>query len=400
MSRSPTRLLIDLAPLATPGGARGIGRYIRELARGLSELPASELDGIEVLGLASLGWNGSYKVVEDIGSFVESGKTALHATRDYYSWAYRQRLLLWQAARRVRATAVHLCDPHATPRLLRITGTKKIVTCHDIIPTRFPDHYFGPGDGGPVIGRWIERQRYTSADLVIAVSDATRNDVRTLLGVPDHRVVRVYNGVDVERWAAPPSIEAEPVLDKHGLSGRAYALYVGGSDWRKNVEGMLAAVGHVRRLGYELDLAWVGHLQPAHRERVEATAREAGAGDAFRYLGYVDDDELAILYRNALAHLFVSRLEGFGLTVVEAMASGCPVITTHAGSLAEVAGDAALTVDPEDPAAIGEALRRLIDDKSLAADLAARGIARAPMFSRQAHAKATAKVYRQFLIGA
>ena len=400
MPRSPTRLLLDLAPLATPGGARGIGRYIRELARGLSELDPAELDGIELLGLASLGWNGSYKIVDDIGAFVANTGTALHATRDYYSWAYRQRLLLWQAARRVGATAVHLCDPHATPRLLRLAGVKKIVTCHDIIPTRFPEHYFGPGDGGPVIGRYIERQRYRSADLVIAVSDATRHDVCTLLEVPERRVVRVYNGVDVERWAATPAMAAEPVLHKHGLSGRPYALYVGGSDWRKNVEGMLAAIGRIRQHGGELDLAWVGHLQPAHLERVQTTAREAGAAESFKYLGYVGDDELAILYRNALAHLLVSRLEGFGLTVVEAMASGCPVVTTHAGSLAEVAGDAALTVDPEDPAAIAAALKRLMDEPALGADLAARGIARAPLFSRHAQAKATAAAYRRFFFGA
>jgi glycosyltransferase involved in cell wall biosynthesis len=95
----------------------------------------------------------------------------------------------------------------------------------------------------------------------------------------------------------------------------------------------------------------------------------------------------------------VSRCEGFGLTVVEAMAAGCPVVTTNGGSLLEVAGDAALEVDPEDPPAIGDALLRLCRDPELAADLVRRGRDRAPAFSRAAQARAMARVYRTFLGG-
>ena len=100
-------------------------------------------------------------------------------------------------------------------------------------------------------------------------------------------------------------------------------------------------------------------------------------------LGYVSDDELRVLYRAARAHLLVSRCEGFGLTVVEAMAAGCPVVTTKGGSLSEVAGDAALQVDPENLAAIGDALVRLCREPELppiscAADASGRRRFRAP----------------------
>jgi glycosyltransferase involved in cell wall biosynthesis len=397
MPQVKRRLLLDLTPLGTPGGARGIGRYTRELARGLAELPPSELEGIELLALTSLGWAGEYSVVSDIAAFLEQSGTSLLETRDYYSWAYRQRVAMWRAAQRLRADAVHLCDPHATPLLLGLTGTKKIVTCHDIVPTRYPDHYFGWRDGGAAVGRYIEGRRYRSADLVIAVSDATKNDICSLLGVSEARVVRVYNGVNVERWSGAPKLAATPVLQNHGLFGRAFALYVGGSDWRKNIEGMMAAIARARQSGFDLSLAWAGHLDGAHRARMEGKAAEAGIADVVHFLGHVTDDELAILYRAAVAHLFVSRLEGFGLTVVEAMASGCPVITTHGGSLAEVAGDAALTVDPEDPAAIASALGRLMREPECRAHLIDLGRARAPRFSRRAQASATAEVYRRFL---
>jgi glycosyltransferase involved in cell wall biosynthesis len=129
---------------------------------------------------------------------------------------------------------------------------------------------------------------------------------------------------------------------------------------------------------------------------VEAEARRLGVFDALDRLGYVSDPELRALYRAARAHLLVSRCEGFGLTVVEAMAAGCPVVTTDGGSLSEVARDAALQVDPENPEAIGAALLRLCREPGLAADLARRGRERAPVFSRASQARAMARVYRDF----
>ena len=398
MPKARPLLVLDLTPLNTPGGARGIGRYIRELARGLGELAPQQWQDIELLGLTSLGWTGEYTVTADLTAFLESGGTQLLAGADYYTWAYRQRVALWLAAKRLGATAVHITDPHGTPRLLGLAGTKRIVTCYDLVPTRFPDHYFGPKDGGATIGRWIERQRFRSADLVIAISDATRNDVCTLLGVPEERVVRVYAGFDVDKWSVEPTGNWDEVLEGRGLLRRHFALYVGGPDWRKNVEGMVGAVARVRALGLDLHLAWAGHLEPHHLARVQSIARDAGVLEFVKFLGYVPDDELSILYRAAIAHLLVSRLEGFGLTVVEAMASGCPVVTTQAGSLAEIAGDAALTVDPEDVLSIAAALERLMREPNLRADLAARGKINAPRFSRRAMALATADVYRNFLL--
>jgi len=135
-------------------------------------------------------------------------------------------------------------------------------------------------------------------------------------------------------------------------------------------------------------------------EKAAAEMRErvrSGVEDALRMLGFVTDEELAVLYRAARAHVLVSRCEGFGLTVVEAMASGCPVLTTRGGSLDEVAGDAALTVDPDDHAAIGAAMVRLFSDDALLADLAERGQKRAPQFSGAVQATAMARAYRCLL---
>ncbi len=395
--RSPHRILFDLTPLDTPSGPRGIGRYIRELALGLAALPRDELGDVELVGLTSLTWTGDYQITDDIASYGGGSRSASPTEADFYEWAWRHRVALWRAARRVGAAAVHVCDPHATPLFLGWAGCKRIVTCHDLIPTRFPDRYFGVRDGGAFVGKRIERRRYRSADLVVAVSDATRDDAISLLGMPPERIVRVHGSVHVDWWAAPPGLAVESTLERLGLAGRSFVLYVGGYDWRKNAEGMMAGLARARREGADLELVWAGHLQPGHVEAVEAAARRFEVSDFVRRLGYVSDEDLAALHRAARALLLVSRYEGFGLPVIEAMASGCPVVTTNGGSLAEVAGDAALKVDPEDAVAIGDALVRLASEPSLRTDLEKRGRAQARLFSRETQARAMARLYRDFL---
>ena len=395
--KGAVKVLLDLTSLDTPARDRGHGRYVRVLARGLAELPRAELGRLEVLALTHLGLDGSYRVTEDITAFHGSPELSAPGPRDHYRWAYARRFGLWRAVNAIGASAVHLGDPNCTPLFIGLTNCKKIVTCHDTIPARFPDVYFGVRDGGPFIGLLIEKRRYRSADLVVAISEATRRDVCTYLGVPPERIVRIHNGVDVERWSREPELDKTAVLEKFRLAEQPFALYVGASDWHKNIEGMMQGLAVARAAGTEAVIAWAGRLRDDRARAVEEMARRIGVSDAIRMLGFVSDPELAVLYRAARANVLVSRCEGFGLPVVEAMASGCPVLTTRGGSLDEVAGDAALTVDPDDHGAIGAALGRLFADDGLRADLAARGRKRAPLFSRAVQASAMALAYRRLL---
>jgi glycosyltransferase involved in cell wall biosynthesis len=261
----------------------------------------------------------------------------------------------------------------------------------------FPDRYMGWRDGGPWLGTAIESRRYRSADLVVAISNATLKDVLRIHRVPPERVVRVYNGVDVDYWSALPELDAQATLERFGLRAEGYALYVGGYHWHKNVEGMLAGVAKARAAGADIVLVWAGRLSTEHQALVQQKATQLGIGDALRFIGYVSDAEVGVLYRSAVAHTLLSRYEGFGLTVIEAMASGCPVVTTAEGSLAEIAGDAAVTVNPDDHASIGAALVRLMKDDTYRRELVARGRARAPNFSLSAQATSMDYTYRKFL---
>ena len=390
-------VLLDLTSLDTPARNRGHGRYVRELVLGIAELPAAERSGLEFLALTHLGLGGAFRVTDDITSYQGDPAIPSPGAKDHYNWAYARRLGLFRAVRSIGARAVHLGDPNATPLFMGLTRCKKIVTCHDAIPARYPSTYFGIRDGGPRLGLAIERRRYQSADLVVAISDATQRDARTMLGVRDEKMVRIYNGVDTDRWSREPSRGAGAVLAKHGLTGRPFALYVGAPDWHKNVPGMLAGVAAAKAHVPNVLLAWAGKLRPEQTSAIDAMVERLGIASSVKRLGFVDDDELAVLYRQARAHMLVSWCEGFGLTVVEAMASGCPVLTTTGGSLEEVAGDAALKVDPADHAEMGHALVRLFRDEDLRRRLAAEGRARAPRFSRAVQARAMVRVYRRLL---
>lgn len=390
-------VLLDLTSLDTPSRNRGHGRYVRELALGLDELPLSERAGLEFLALTHLNLVGDYRVTNQIAAFEGTPDRPSPGPKEHYRWAYARRFGLVRAVRKLGVSAVHLADPNASPLLMSLTACKKIVTCHDVIPARYPKIYFGVRDGGPQLGLAIERRRYRSADLVVAISNATERDAKDLLGVRADRMVRVYNGVNVERWSTEPALDASSVLQRHGLTGKPFALYVGGPDWHKNVEGMLAGLAAAKSEASHVHLAWAGKLNALQTAELAGLVRKYAVEQSISFLGFVPDDELSVLYRHAQAHVLVSWCEGFGLTVVEAMAAGCPVLTTGGGSLEEVAGDAAIKVDPASSAQIGAALVRLFRDPALRARLAELGRARAPRFSRAVQARAMVRAYSALL---
>ncbi|HQP36319.1 MAG TPA: glycosyltransferase family 1 protein [Polyangiaceae bacterium] len=392
-------VLIDLTPLDTPSRWRGTGRYLRALSSGLSKLSDTERQGLRVLGLTRLGWDGSFEVTEDVGAF-EGHKELEHPTeQDHYRVSWAKRMGLWRAVRAIRPDLVHLGDPQGTPLLRTATRCRWVVTCMDLIPMQYPERYFSARDGGVAVGRMIARRRYASADHVVAISEATKHDLVRFFGMAPERISRVYNGVDLEAWRKEPGLGAREAIERHGLWGKRYLLYVGDTDWRKNVEGMIEGIAWARARGSDVVLALAGVLSEARARRVDQLAREAQVQEQVVRLGFVSDDDLLALYRGALAHLFVSRAEGFGLTVVEAMAAGCPVITTRRTSLAEVAGQAALLVDPEDAGDIGAAITKLASSEPERARLVELGREQAGRFSMEAQGRGMIEVWKRVMGG-
>ncbi|MEM1028869.1 MAG: glycosyltransferase family 1 protein [Myxococcota bacterium] len=386
------RVLVDVSVLGTDSRDRGIGRYVRDLVGGLAAAAPADL---ALAALENAAW-GSRAVVDDdlraAAARRDAAPLALHRR-----WA---RVMRWRAPRvaaRRDVALLHLGHPEASP--LRRVATPLVITCHDLIPLRFPAHYTNWKRGYGWGQRRLDHRRYHVADHVIAVSQATAHDLVAELEVPAHRITVVPNGVDLDRWSSLPRTSDGDVLRRHRLEGRPYALYVGAGDWRKNVSGMLEGLARARRRpgGSELRLVWAGRLSRRWARDLARGIRARGLSGAVVTTDFVSDDDLAALYRHAALSLFVSRAEGFGYPVVEAMASGCPVVTCGHTSMGEVAGDAAVLVDPEDHDDIATAMLDLVRDPAAREQRRQAGRKRAARFTLQATAEGTLEVYRRLL---
>jgi glycosyltransferase involved in cell wall biosynthesis len=227
------------------------------------------------------------------------------------------------------------------------------------------------------IERATIRPALRRAAALLCISEATRSDLVARFPRAAGRAHVVPLGAD-PRFA---SAQRDPAVEeRHGLD-RPYVLAVGTLEPRKNLERLIAAW---RGLDGTHALALVGP-RGWEEERIVEAAR---AGDV-RLLGRVSDEDLAALYAGCACFAYPSLYEGFGLPVLEAMAAGAPVLTSNVSSLPEVAGDAALLVDPLDTEALRAGLERLLSDEALRADLAARGRERAALFTWDRTAAAT-----------
>jgi glycosyltransferase involved in cell wall biosynthesis len=388
-------VLFDLTILATETKVRGIGRYLSELARALGKATRGS-KAMRVRFLVRAGWAGEGSVSDDAEAAIE--RLVEQPWRDpRHAWAYRQRLGMARAVRAQKADLVHVGYGNARP--LGRLDCPRVVTCHDLIPLLFPDRYADWQEGWAKGRRWLDEQRYHGADHVIAISQATKDDLIRLLGVPASKISVVPNGIDLAKWKPRPSVLDSGVRARFHVEARPYLIYAGDADWRKNAEGMLAGLAGARARAREEDLClvWAGLLRDDRRREVLECARTRGVEDALVLAGYVSDDELHALYRGALATLLVSHAEGFGYPVIEAMALGCPVITSNCSSLPEVAGDAALLVDPRDHGAIGAAITTLAQSPAERQRLIARGKVRATEFTVERQAERTLDVYRAVL---
>lgn len=377
------QVFLDLTPLATISSLRGIGRYVRGLSQGLAMLGEHERLGIEVIGLAADHELRRLQPVSDLLAQCEQ------PARPPVRGAGRRRdWLLSRAAPRLvgRKGLLHLSEPkgYPWPRWVPVTATS-----HDLISLTLPDLYQPPI---PYWSRYLEakfRLRYSRYRGVIAVSQATRRDLGQLLGIPDSRMHVVEHGVDHERFK--PTSEPEDtrtVAELVGDPDQPFVLYLGAGDARKDIHCLVEAFARSRARGHA-KLVLAGRYEAWRVEQLRALIDRLGLRDRVVCTGYLEEAAVPALYRQARVHAFVSRYEGFGLPVLEAMACGTPTITSPGSSLDEVAGDAALIAACGDPDALQHQVDRLFFDDALRADLRARGLARAATFTWQRCAQQT-----------
>ncbi len=204
------------------------------------------------------------------------------------------------------------------------------------------------------------------ADQVITVSQFSKGQLVDLLGIDEQSITVVYNGVDDRYRTNKDTYESEA----------PYFLYVGNRRKNKNLPAMLTAFARAA-----IPREYLFFLTGNRDDETMALIARLGIGKRVRFLGYVPEERLPALYRGAHATLFVSLMEGFGLPVIESMAAGTPVLTSTAGPLPEVAGDAALCVDPRDVEAITDGIGVLATDSGRHQRLREAGLSRAAHFT-------------------
>jgi len=354
----------------------GIGTYVRNLLRQLSRLdPDSAIHVIcrpgDAARVAEFGPN-----LSPVPTRPEPGAVA-------------DQFVVPATLRRLGTQVYH--TPHAMLPVARTCPA--VVTVHDCVNLTFPQ--YAPGR----IAQGLTKARMWSAlhrsARILTVSEASKRDVLCFFDVPAAKIAVIPNAID-DRFSQPPSAEeVQRVRERYQLH-EEFVLYAGNVRPHKNLVRLIEALQQLRESSrFEaLKLVIIGD-EISRYPTLRRAVHRLKLHKHVRFFGFVPDRTLAVLYRLATVFVFPSLYEGFGLPPLEAMASGTPVVTSNLSSLPEVVGDAALLINPYDPAEIAEGMRQALTDEALRARLVASGQARVKAFSWETSVRRVLEIYRE-----
>ncbi|MBI2870857.1 MAG: glycosyltransferase family 4 protein [Candidatus Omnitrophica bacterium] len=279
-----------------------------------------------------------------------------------------------------------------SPEEVNCRRAKVVVTVHDLIFKVLPVVHTDDAiqESEKKLSSSLER-----ADRVICVSDTTRADLLKYYPVPPQKVERVYNGIDegiFYRMGTADLDRARHTLEKRGIKD-PYLLFVSTIEPRKNLKTLLKALALLKERGRFSGQLVVCGMRGWMTEDTEDVVEKLGLKACVIFTGHMAGADLRQFYNLARALIYPSFYEGFGLPIVEAFACGTPVITSHNSSCKEIAGPAALTVDPLDEDELAQAIHRILNDKACAQGLVQEGLMRAQRFTLTTCAREALQVY-------
>lgn len=369
----------------------GIGRYTYELAKGLRDSGALEDVKFQFL----LGW------VDDPDTLIErfhagdKGREGVPPS-GLKQWAHNTaRSVFWTVSPTVKGVITHPYRKdyiyHSPSFVLPHFAGRCVSTVHDMSAFRVPQYH---PQSRVKYQQDIFPHLVKKGDLFITDSEFSRDELLDFFPVPGDRVVSVPLGADpVFQPRSVPAIAGS--LARYGLEAGRYTLCVGTIEPRKNVERLIDAYA---QLSPEIRASWPLVLVGGrgwNSEQIHAKIARYSTAGWLKYLSFVHDEDLPMIYSGARLFAFLSHYEGFGLPVLEAMASGIPVVSSNAASLPEVGGDAVIYVSPEDDAQIIDTLERVLTDEALLQSLSQRGLERAKVFSWGRAVSDTIDAYRR-----
>ncbi len=302
---------------------------------------------------------------------------------------FKNRMDFWQQGM-VKSDVYHMPSPDAiSPHAGRL-----VVTIHDLIYKTYPE-----GHHPQTIATTEKHMQAiaSTAERIICVSENTRRDLHSFWNIPLAKTCVVYNGVDHAMFyplSAPQRQEAAVELTRWGIEG-PFILYVGTIEPRKNLAGLLESFAMLRsRKAFEGHLVVAG-MKGWRAEDIEARIKNLGLQSKVVFTGFVDNRQLCCLYNMAEVFVFPSFYEGFGFPILESFCCGTPVITSNTSACTEIAGQAALLIDPRDLSALAQALERALTDKALRESLRQAGFKRSKDFSFALTAQKTLKIYEE-----
>lgn len=268
-----------------------------------------------------------------------------------------------------------------------ISHVPVVVTIYDIIPLLHPELF--PRRGAIVLSAYFRLMR-RFVRMAIVISEATKRDVQQHLGIPPERIAVTPLGVNPVFQPRSQAAIAD-VRERLGIRW-PYLLCVGNIEPRKNIARLIEAFATLRQRGWPHHLVVVGQGGPLSGP-IYHKSTELGVAGLVHFTGFIDNHDLAALYAGADVFVYPSLYEGFGLPVIEAMACGCPVVTSDVASLPEVGGEVAVYANPYDIASIAAAIEQVLATPDYADELRHRGILRAQQFTWERCVELTAQAY-------
>ena len=353
----------------------GIGTYIRNLLRQLGRLD-TQTDFVVLCRPEDRA------VVAAIGENFR----AVAASAGNYSLA--EQIAIPLALRREGVTLFHA--PHYV--LPPLVHCPSVVTIHDCIHLMFPQYL--PNRTALAYARTSLRLAARRATRVLTVSESSKRDILRFVDTDPGKVDVIYNAYDERFGVAPPEEDVESVRERYQLHD-PFVLYAGNVKPHKNLERLIEAFHLVRQRGHDrLKLVLIGD-QISKYAALRRAVHRYQLHKYVRFVGYLPEDTLAVMYRLASVFAFPSLYEGFGFPPLEAMACGCPVVSSNSSSLPEVVGSAGLLVEPTDEEALCDGLLRSLADSEVRKNLAQRGPAQAARFTWPAAARKLLEEYEQ-----